>query len=94
MSEVTSSQNVNSGNNVTGRGVDYDSGPYTVTFTAGQTNVSFDVPVNDDEIFEDNESFQLSIIRRSLPDDVNRGNPGRATLTIVDNDSELLYRAL
>ena len=90
MSEVTSSQNVNSSDDVTGGGIDYDSGPYTVTFTAGETSVPFDVPINDDEIFEDDESFQLSIIRRSLPDDVTRGNPGRATLTIVNNDSELL----
>jgi len=29
-------------------------------------------------------------MRRSLPNDVIRGNPGRATLTIVDDDCELL----
>ena len=88
VSEVTSSQNVNSSNNVTGGGVDYDSGPYTVTFTAGQTSVPFDVAIIDNNILEANEDFTLTIIQSSLPDGVTRGNPFRATVTILDNDRE------
>ena len=85
MSEVTSSQNVNSSNNVTG-GVDYDSGPYTVTFPAGQTRVSLNIPINDDGIVEDNEKFTL-FINKPLPNRVTvRRRDIKASFTIVDND--------
>ena len=86
MSEVTSSQNVNGSNNVTGGGVDYDSGPYNVTFPAGVTSVPFDVGVNNDNIYEGNEDFNLTIIRNTLPDGVTRGNRNSARVAIVDND--------
>ena len=86
MSEVTSSQNVNSSNNVTDGGVDYDSGIYTVTFPAGETSVPFDVPINNDNIFEGNEDFDLTIIRNTLPAGVTRDDPFRATVTIRDDD--------
>ena len=58
------------------------------------TRVQFDVPINDDDIFEGNEDFTLTINSSSLPDDVTRGNPGSATVTIVDNDRKLCYRKL
>ena len=86
MSEVTSSQNVNSSNNVTGGGVDYDSGPYSVTFTAGVTRMPFDVSLNSDTILESNEDFTLTIIRNTLPNRVTRGSTGQATVTIVDDE--------
>ena len=89
MSEVTSSQNVNSNNNVTGRGIDYDSGQYTVTFPDGKTRVPFDITINDDSILEGNEDFVVTIIPDTLPDGVTRGNPFRATVTIVDDDRKL-----
>jgi len=88
VSEVTSSQNVNSSNNITGGGVDYDSGPYTVTFTAGVTSVPFDVPINDDNILENTEMFTLDINPSTLPNRVTVGNPGEATVTIMDTDSK------
>ena len=84
MSEVTSSQNVNSRNNVTG-GVDYESGPYTVTFTAGQTSTSFNVPLNADGILENNEYFGLSIIPESLPSRVNYAIPSQSKVIIAGN---------
>ena len=87
MSEVTSSQSVNSSNNVTG-GVDYNSGPYTVTLTAGMTMASFNVPINDDDILENDEDFTLSIRSDTLPNRVTRLGSGRSTVTIVDVDSE------
>ena len=85
MSEVTSSQNVSS-NNVTGGDVDYDSGPYTVTFTAGQTSVSFDVPINNDNIFEASETFSLTIDPSSLPSRVTLSSSATLTATILDDD--------
>ena len=86
MSEVTSSQNVNS---ITG-GVDYDSGPYTVTFPAGETSVSFDVPITNDNILEGDETFTVAVDPSSLPNDVEVGDPSSATVTIVNDDCELL----
>jgi len=69
--------------------VDYNSGPYSVTFPAGMTSVTFDVPINDDNILEGNENFMLTIDQPSLPTGVNRGDPSEATVTIVDNDGKL-----
>ena len=66
--------------------MDYTSGPYTVTFPAGQTTATFDVPIIDDSILEGSEDFILTIDETSLPDGVTRGNPGEATVTIVDDD--------
>ena len=88
MSEVTSSQNVNSSNNVTDGGVDYDSGIYNIVIPAGETSVPFDVPINNDNILEGNENFDLTIIRNTLPDGVTRGDPFSATVTIRDDDSK------
>ena len=69
---------------VTGGGVDYTSGPYTVTFLAGETNASFNVPINDDNIFEGNETFNITIA--SLPGDCSVGAVDNATVLIVDDD--------
>ena len=70
-----------------GGGVDYDSGPYTVRFSAGQTSVIFNVPITDDNILEADESFSLTIIiRNSLPNRVTYDGDGPAEVTIVDND--------
>ena len=66
--------------------MDYGSGPYTVTFPAGMTSVPFNVSINNDDIFEGNEDFTLTIDPSSLPGDVNVGNPSQATVTIVDDD--------
>ena len=66
----------------------YISGPYSVTFLAGVTSVPFNISINDDNVFEENENFTLTI-NSSLPTGVMIGNPGQATVTIVDNDSKL-----
>jgi len=67
--------------------MDYDSGPYPVTFLAGVTNVTFDVPIHDDSILEGNENFILTIDLSTLPTDgVTVGDLGSATVTIVDDD--------
>jgi len=50
------------------------------------TSVSFNVLINDDNIFEGDENFTVTIDPSSLPDDLTRGNPGSATVTIVDDD--------
>ena len=68
--------------------MDYTSGPYTVTIPAGQTTATFNVPINDDMILEGDENFMLTI-DETLPDGVTRGDPSKATVTIVDNDGKL-----
>ena len=68
--------------------MDYTSGPYSVTFPAGVTNVPFNISIIDDNIFEENENFTLTI-NSSLPTGVMVGNPDQATVTIVDNDRKL-----
>ena len=50
------------------------------------TRVPFDVGITPDNTFEGNEHFTVTIDQSSLPDGVMRGNPGSATVTIVDND--------
>ena len=68
--------------------MDYTSGPYTVTFPAGQTTATFNIPITDDMILEGDENFMLTI-NQTLPDGVTRGTPSEATVTIVDNDGKL-----
>ena len=69
-------------------GVDNTSGPYSVTFLAGVTSVPLNIPINDDNIFEDVEGF-IVIINSSLPTSVMSGNPNEAIVVIVDNDRKL-----
>ena len=65
--------------------MDYTSGLYSVTFPAGVMSVLFNISINDDNIFEDNENFTLTI-NLSLPRSVMVGHPGQASVIIVDND--------
>ena len=69
----------------------YTSGPYAVTFPAGETTATFNVPITDDMILEGDEEFMLTIDSSSLPDGVTRGDPFEATVTIVDDDRK--YRS-
>ena len=69
--------------------MNYGSGPYTVAFPAGTTRVPFDIPINNDDIYEVNETFTLDIDPSSLPTDGTFDNPGQATMTIVDDDSKI-----
>ena len=87
MSKIELSQDINSICNVTG-GVDYDSGPYTVTFPAGVTSVSFDVAINDDNILENNETFNLTIMTSSLSGLVSQHSFIQTKVLILDNDRE------
>ena len=68
--------------------MDYISGPYSVTIPAGVMSVPFSTSINDDNILEENENFTLTI-NSSLPTGVMVGNPGQATVTIVDSDCKL-----
>ena len=69
--------------------MDYDSGPYNITFPAGTTSVPFSVSITDDNILENNENFLLTVDLSSLPDNITAIDPYQATVTIVDKDGKL-----
>ena len=77
-------------NTITGGGVDYDSGPYSVTIPAGNTNVSFDINITIDNLVEDDEEFYLSIDPSSLSSNINTSSPYQTTVNIVNTNSKLL----
>ena len=77
---------VSNSNNLTGKGNDYNSGPYYVTFPAGEVNVSFNITIIiNDVVLEDNETFNLTIKEVSLPENVTLGKIDITQVTIVNN---------
>ena len=81
-------------NTLIGGGVDYDSGPYTVTFPAGNASVSFNVNISIDHLVEDGEKFYLTIDPSSLPTGVIISSPHQTNVKIVDNDSKFVCNLL
>ena len=75
---------------VTGRGADYDSGPYSATFPAGLTIASFNVSIHDDNVFEHSETITLMIDESSLPSRVMAVPMCHLDIKIVDNDGKLV----
>ena len=61
---------------------------YTVTFPAGVNSSQLNTLITDDNILEDDETFNLTINQSSLPDGVVVGDPSQVTVTIVDDDGE------
>ena len=53
--------------------------------------VPFNISIIDDILLEGNEDFDITIIQSSLPDGVSRGNPGTATVNIVEDDSKYKF---
>ena len=64
---------------------DYDPGPYTILFSAGETIKSFNISVFDNNTFEALESFNLTI---NPPSFGFVGNPHQAVITIIDDDGK------
>ena len=59
---------------------------YTVTFSAGEITVSFDVQIIDDDLIENDEILQFMILPDLLPNNVGSGIPNNvATLIIIDD---------
>ena len=68
---------------VTG-GIDYDSKPYSIMLPAGMTSVMLNVPIFNDNILEDDETFTLTI---NPSDDYDiRRNRKEARVTIKNDD--------
>ena len=60
----------------------------TVTFGDGVTSVSYPVPILNDNVIEDTETFTVTL--NTSESYVNIAD-GTATVTILDDDSELFY---
>jgi len=73
-----------------GNSVDYSSGPYPVRINAGDTNVLYSIPINDDDILEGNEEFHLSFNLSLLLSRVIVTNPKQATVIIMDDDGKCI----
>ena len=75
---------------VTGHGVDYTAGPYSVTFPVGSITALFNVIIMNDNILESNEKFVLTVDPSTLPSNsrVTVGIPSNSTVTIIDNEGK------
>ena len=67
-------------------GSDYTPGPYTVTFTPGQSSATFMVSTEEDDTVELSEYFTLMIATVDRPDVVEIGSPSTSVITILDNE--------
>ena len=67
-------------------GSDYETGPYNVTFTAGQMYATLIVSTMDDNITELSENFGLVINSTDQPNTVDIGSFHMAIITIDDNN--------
>ena len=76
-----------------GRTNDYNPEPRDVEIPAGKTRVTFNVSVNNDDTFEGNENFTLTV-NVSLPTGIMVGEPELTTVIIVDDDCECLLLSL
>ena len=61
---------------------------YTVIFSAGVNSSQLNIVINDDNILEDDETFNLTINQSSLSDGVAVVDPSQVTVIIVDDDGE------
>ena len=50
------------------------------------TSVPFDVSINDDNVVESKETFNLAVISSSLPNNVDHGVPNATIVTILDDE--------
>ena len=72
-------------------GSDYEAGPYTVTFTAGQVNATLMVSTMDDGTTELSEYFKVAINSTDPPSVVEIGTPNTTVITIEDNDAGINF---
>ena len=72
-------------------GDDYKSGPFNVTIPTGETTAYFNISVIDDDVFEADESFSVTIDPSSLSSTLLLRPSCLLIIRIVDDDGgELL----
>ena len=69
---------------------DYVSGPYPVIFLAGMIHAAFSIQINDDNMFETNENFTLTIDPSLSPSYLSIGDPDEVIVTILDDDCKIV----
>ena len=69
---------------------DYVPGPYSITFTPGQTRQSLLFNIEEDNILESDEVFSFSIDSSSLPNGATTGNFATTNITILDDECKYL----
>ena len=67
-------------------GDDYEAGPYTVSFSAGESYVIVMVSTIEDNITELSEYFKVVINSTDQPSVVEIGSPNMSFITIEDNN--------
>ena len=67
-------------------GDDYETGPYTVSFSAGQQNATLMVSIMEDNITELSEYFKVVITSTDQTGLVEIGSSNTSFITIEDND--------
>ena len=67
-------------------GADYETGPYTVSFTAGELYATLIVSTIDDNTTELSEYFSATITSTDQPSAAEIGSPNMTFITIEDND--------
>ena len=65
---------------------DFDPGPFNITIQEGSTEVTFNFPIINDKIYENDESFQLYITNTGFPDDFSVKTPDFVTIEILEDD--------
>ena len=66
-------------------GSDYTAASGTLTFGPGEASKSFTVPITNDSVHEDSESFQVAL--SNVTGGASMGSPSGATVTIADDDA-------
>ena len=81
-------------NHVSSEPEDYRGREFSVFFPAGVTKANFSIPIENDEIFELDEKFFITLeIPQSAQDiGVLRGEPFQATVTITDDEGECVLQ--
>ena len=77
--------------------MDYDPGPYSVTFMANHTSAPLNIMIINDTMLENDEMFNLIINSSSLHTPCSRVNisdPSLATVTIVNDDGNYYYTVI
>ena len=69
-------------------GSDFFFASQDVIFIAGNVNNTFNVTINDDDIFENNETFNLILLTVTPSRSISIAN-GTTTVIILDDDREL-----
>ena len=70
---------------------DYDSRVHIVPIPINTTSLTYNVAINDDDLYEMNETFKLQIIATSLHQKIKRPQPYVTTVTIIDDDERELF---